>query len=72
MSDSVSQNVKLPAQQQAIRDNCFHPSGAVVEFPIEEVEQSIADRFEKIVRMYPERVAIKMKDRSLTYESLNK
>ena len=30
-------------------DNCFHPSGTFVEFPIEDVETSIPARFEKIV-----------------------
>ena len=72
MNDAQSESFKLPPEQQAIRDKCFHPSGAFVEFPIEEVEQSIPERFEKIVRMYPERVALKTKDRSLTYDSLNK
>ena len=72
MSDSLKQGFQLPSEQQAIRDKCFHPSGTFVEFPIEDVETSISERFEKIVRLYPERVAIKTKDRSLTYDSLNK
>ena len=63
---------QLPPDQQAIRDKCFHPSGMYVPFAIEEVEQSIAERFEKIVRMYPERIAVKTKDRSFTYDRLNK
>ena len=42
---------KLPAQQEAIRAKCFHPSGTFVEFPIEDVETSIPARFEKIVRL---------------------
>jgi len=64
--------MKLPPEQEAILAKCFHPSGTFVEFPIEDIETSIPARFEKIVRMYPERVAIKTKDRSLTYDSLNK
>ena len=43
--------MKLPPEQQAIRDGCFHPSGTFVEFPIEDVETSIPARFEKIVRV---------------------
>ncbi len=62
----------LPPEQQAIRDKCFHPSGTFVEFPMEEVETSIPARFEKIVRMYPDRLAVKNKDRSQTYNELNK
>jgi non-ribosomal peptide synthetase component F len=38
----------------------------------EDFEASIAERFEQIVRMYPERIAIKTRDRSLTYDTLNK
>src|SRR5688500_1793087 len=62
---------KLPPEQQAIRDQCFHPSGTFVEFPKEDVETSIPARFEKIVRMYPARIAVKMSSRALTYYALN-
>jgi hypothetical protein len=48
MSDSFKEDLKLPPEQQAIRDKCFHPSGKFVEFPKEEVEQSIPERFEKL------------------------
>jgi amino acid adenylation domain-containing protein len=59
-------------EQQAIRDKSFTPSGAFVEFPIEDIETSIPARFEKIVRMYPDRLAVKMGDRALTYDELNR
>src|SRR5262245_17966426 len=72
MSSPANTNFPLPPEQQAIRAKCFHPSGTFVEFPIEEMEQSIADRFEKIVRLYPERLAVKMGDRALTYDELNR
>jgi amino acid adenylation domain-containing protein len=62
----------LPPEQQAIRDKCFHPSGTFFEFPIEDVETSISARFEKIVGMYPERIAIRTKTRQLTYGALNR
>ena len=52
-------------------DNCFHPSGTFVEFPIEDVETSIPERFEKIVATYPDRVAVKTPNRHLTYAQLN-
>src|SRR5262249_41570610 len=38
----------------------------------EEIEQSIPDRFEKIARLYPRRLAVKSKERSFTYEELNR
>ena len=64
--------MKLPPEQEAIRAKCFHPSGTFVEFPIEDVETSIPTRFEKIVRQYPGRIAVKMADQSVTYDELNK
>jgi non-ribosomal peptide synthetase component F len=64
--------MKLPPEQEAIRDKYFHPSGTFVEFPKEEIEQSIPERFEKIVRLHPSRLAVKMGERALTYDELNK
>ncbi len=71
MSDSLNLGFTLPPEQQAIRDKCFHPSGTFVEFPIEDVQTSIPARFEKIVKMYPHRIAVKTADESITYEALN-
>jgi acyl-coenzyme A synthetase/AMP-(fatty) acid ligase/acyl carrier protein len=71
MSDLLRPNFSLPPEQQAIRDKCFHRSGTFVEFPKEDVEGSIPERFEKIVRRYPERLAVKMGDHVLTYGKLN-
>jgi amino acid adenylation domain-containing protein len=64
--------MKLPPEQEAIRAKCFHRSGTFVEFPREEIEQSIPERFEKIVRLHPDRLAVKMGERALTYDQLNK
>ena len=68
MNDS---SASLPPDQQAIRDKCLHPSGTFVEFPKEDVETSIPERFEKIVRMYPDSLAVKTDSRSVTYAELN-
>jgi amino acid adenylation domain-containing protein len=64
--------VNLPPEQEAIRAKCFHPTGTFVEFPIEDVETSIPERFEKIVRMYPDRIAVEVDDERLTFEALNR
>jgi amino acid adenylation domain-containing protein len=64
--------MKLPAEQEAIRAKCFHPSGMFVEFPKEDVEASIPARFEKIVSMYPERIAIKTTNQTLNYDQTNR
>jgi hypothetical protein len=68
MSELTRQSAKLPPEQAEIRAKCFHPTGAFAEFPKDEIERSIAERFEKIVRMYPER-AVKMCDRALIRDS---
>ena len=62
---------KLPPEQEAIRAKCFHPRGTFIEFAKEEVEQSIPERFEKMVRESPNRIAVKARDQSLTYAELN-
>jgi len=72
MNELVNKSGQLPPDQQAIRDKCFHPSGRFVEFPKEEIEQSVPERFEKIVARCPHRIAVKAKNKALTYEQLNK
>ncbi len=42
-----------------------------VEWPLEDVTQSVPARFEKMVALYPQRNAIKMGDRDINYETLN-
>ena len=65
-------DMKLPEDQQAIRARCFHPTGTFTEFRPEEIEQSIPNRFEQQVAKYPERIAVKSKNYTLTYDALNK
>ena len=62
----------LLPEHEVITAKIFHPSGAFVEFPIEDVESSIPERFEKIVGMYPDRLAVKTDDRASTYDQLNR
>jgi non-ribosomal peptide synthetase component F len=71
MSDPFSYSTRLPLDQQEIRSNCFHPTGRFVEFSKEELEQSIPERFKKIVQTYPHRIAVKSKNHVLTYEELD-
>jgi len=61
----------LPAEQQAIRAKCYHPSGTFIEYPRDEIEQSIPERFEGIMRKFPDRIAVKTRNRQLTYAELN-
>ncbi|HUK39933.1 MAG TPA: non-ribosomal peptide synthetase, partial [Candidatus Acidoferrales bacterium] len=64
--------LSLPPEQDAIRAKCYHPTGAFVEFPIEDVETSIPSRFEKIAAKFPGRLAVRVPERQITYNELNK
>ena len=72
MSELSAYPTKLPPEQETIRAKCFHPSGTFVKFPEEEIEQSIPDRFEKMVAQFPDRVAVKTGNIAWSYEELNK
>ena len=61
----------LPPEQQRIRDKCYHPAGTFIEFRKGEIEQPVPERFEKMVRMYPNRLAVKDKKIAFTYNELN-
>jgi amino acid adenylation domain-containing protein len=71
MSEFLRTDIDLPAEQLAVRAKCFHPTGRFEEFTKEEVEQSIPERFEKIVKRYPDRIAIKEGAEAVTYTELN-
>lgn len=43
-----------------------------MEFPVEDIEKSIPQRFEKMARMYPDQWAIVRSDEQTTYDELNK
>ena len=64
--------MNLPPDEEAIRNNRRHPSGEFTELAVDDAETSIPDRFEKIVDTYPDQLAIKYKNRSITYDALNK
>lgn len=63
--------MRLPPEQETVRAKCFHPSGRFVEFPAADVETSIPARFEKIVKTYPHRIAIKAGECTVSYDRLN-
>ena len=62
----------LPQEQLAIRAKCFHSSNSFIPFKKDDIEQSIPNRFEQQVEKYPDRVAIKSKNHTLTYDDVNK
>ncbi len=71
MDGLLNRDVGL-ARQKSIRARCVHPTGIFIEFKREEMEQSIPERFEKQAKVHPDRTAVKIGDRSLTYYELNK
>jgi len=72
MSDSSRHIADLPLMQQSYRGDRVRPTNPFIEFKKEEIEQSIPDRFEQMIRLYPDRIAVKTKDHALTYDELNK
>jgi non-ribosomal peptide synthetase component F len=61
----------LPPLQRAIREKCFHPTGAFVPFASDALEGSVPARFEEQVRRHSERLAVRTRYYSLTYAELN-
>jgi len=66
MGAPAEQAFEISSQQEIAAPATFK------EFRIEGVESSIPERFEKIVRLYPDRLAVKMAARELTYDELNR
>jgi len=71
VSDLSKHSFELPFEQQAIWAKGFHPTGGFVEFTKEDVEQSIPERFERTVRMHPDRITVKAGHQVVTYAELN-
>ena len=61
------------AQQQALRARMVRPGSGFVPLKLSEVaEQSVTQRFEQQVRLYPNHTAIKAGEQVFTYQALNK
>ena len=63
-ADSVSQGL-LNTRRVA-------PTNSFVQFRKEEIEQSIADRFEQTARKYSDQIAVNTKKATVTYDELNR
>jgi len=68
---SCDASTSIPIDQLHIRTKCRHPSGKFEEFRKEEIERTIQERFEKQVKTYPDRVAVKTPYHELSYKELN-
>src|SRR5689334_10591721 len=72
MGDLSETVANFPPEQRAIREKCFHRTGTFIEFRREDLDQSIADRFEQQAARYPYRVAFRSRRHTLTYGELNR
>src|SRR6266498_4090409 len=55
-----------------MRDSYIAPTNPFITFNKEEIEQSIPDRFEQMVSLYPDRIAVRTRKHAFTYDALNK
>ena len=60
------------SSQQLMQRHHVSPTNPFTKFNKEDIEQSIGDRFQMQVRMYPERIAIKTRQYHFTYDTLNR
>lgn len=61
-----------PAEQKTTRRKNLQRVQTLVELTKEDVEKSIPERFEKIVRLYPDQLAVKYQDHLLTFRQLDR
>ena len=72
MNNSQDDPTGIPQEQRAIRAKCVHPTGTFIPFPAGAIDQSIPELFEKQVRAYPNRPAVKTRHHFFTYDELNR
>jgi non-ribosomal peptide synthetase component F len=72
MSTHVHGPLDISWEQQRIRARCLHPTGTFTRFMRADIEQSLPARFEQQVAKYPDRLALKTRHHTLTYEELNR
>lgn len=67
----ISEALTDSLTQQPTQASRISSTNPFIEFRKEEIEQSIPDRFEKIVHKHPDRTAVKTMRHILTYRELN-
>ena len=61
----------LPTEQERIVAKCVHPTGRFVPFESAAIVRSISERFEQMVALHPDRIAVSTTGQVLTYDELN-
>jgi amino acid adenylation domain-containing protein len=73
MSDVTQSEANSPSLPEEPVDRCSSgPTHSFVPFHKNETEQSIPERFEQQVTRHPDRIAVKGRKLSLTYEAINR
>lgn len=71
MEQLINNNFPLPSHQQAIRERCFHPSGACEELSLAAVDSSVPEQFKKVALKYFDKPAVCSQGEELTYSELD-
>jgi amino acid adenylation domain-containing protein len=71
MSEAVAHSADRHVKPVSQPFRRVHPTNSFVPFPLEEIHQSIPNRLEKQVAIYPDHLAVKTALRELTYRDLN-
>src|SRR5262245_12100851 len=61
----------LPTEQERIVAKCVHPTGRFVPFESAAIMRSISERFEQMVALHSDRIAVSTTGQVLTYDELN-
>src|SRR4051812_11793533 len=72
MSEPLKHGLTLPPEHKQIGDKCPYPTTSTARLPSEEAETSVCGRFETIVRLHPDRLAVQSGAQALSYEDLNR
>ncbi|HEY4284873.1 MAG TPA: AMP-binding protein [Chthoniobacterales bacterium] len=62
----------MSSEQELIRARCFHSAGEFVGFPNQAIDQPLLNRFQNVVAEFPQRMAVKTRDYTLTYAELDR
>jgi acyl-coenzyme A synthetase/AMP-(fatty) acid ligase/acyl carrier protein len=72
MSVSASGPHTAWSAQRALRDGCYHPAGGFVEFAENALAQTVCERFAAIVSMHGDRLALRTRTHSFTFDELER
>lgn len=71
MSDPIRPEISFYPWEQSMPDRAARPTNPFIPFPDSEIEQSIPQRFEKVVERHAVRLAVKDAQHAFTYDELN-